>query len=88
MTIDGLGYCWGGNEFGGLGDGSTEDRLTPVPVAGGHVFLSIEAGGNQTCGMTDSGSLYCWGWDKYGQLGSGHHHGEVIDTPVLVNGSR
>jgi alpha-tubulin suppressor-like RCC1 family protein len=26
-------YCWGGNSLGQLGDGTTEHRLVPTPVA-------------------------------------------------------
>jgi alpha-tubulin suppressor-like RCC1 family protein len=34
VTADGEGWCWGGNDFGQLGDGTTVDRLIPVKVAG------------------------------------------------------
>lgn len=27
-------YCWGENFFGGVGDGTTNDRYTPVVVSG------------------------------------------------------
>lgn len=33
VTADGLAYCWGGNLWGQLGDGTTSIRLVPVPVA-------------------------------------------------------
>jgi len=35
MTLDGALHCWGANDFGQLGDGTTSDaRLQPVTVAG------------------------------------------------------
>jgi alpha-tubulin suppressor-like RCC1 family protein len=34
ITTTNRAYCWGSNSFGQLGDGTTTQRLTPVPVAG------------------------------------------------------
>jgi len=34
IATDGKTYCWGRNNVGQVGDGSTTDRLTPVLVAG------------------------------------------------------
>jgi alpha-tubulin suppressor-like RCC1 family protein len=33
-TAAGAGYCWGSNNIGMLGDGTTHDRLTPTAVLG------------------------------------------------------
>src|SRR5687768_4472971 len=33
VTTDDRAYCWGINDNGQLGDGTTTQRLTPVPVA-------------------------------------------------------
>lgn len=33
LTTDGFAYCWGEGGFGGLGNGSLDNALTPVPVA-------------------------------------------------------
>jgi alpha-tubulin suppressor-like RCC1 family protein len=34
FTMDDLAYCWGNNGNGRLGDGTTEQRLSPTPVSG------------------------------------------------------
>ena len=34
VTTDARAYCWGGNGYGQLGDGTQIQRLLPVPVAG------------------------------------------------------
>jgi alpha-tubulin suppressor-like RCC1 family protein len=32
MDSDGALWCWGGNMYGQLGDGTTQTTSTPVPV--------------------------------------------------------
>ena len=34
LTTSGEAYCWGWNRYGQLGDGTTDDRGTPVRVVG------------------------------------------------------
>jgi len=69
LTPDGRAYCWGGNTWGTLGDGSRTASNRPVAVAGGHRFKGIESGAGHTCGVTDSGQVYCWGLNDEGQAG-------------------
>jgi alpha-tubulin suppressor-like RCC1 family protein len=71
LTSNGVAYCWGDNEHGELGDGTTTKRTSPVAVAGGLSFASLTVGGSQTCGLTFGGAAYCWGWNQDGQLGDG-----------------
>jgi hypothetical protein len=57
-----LVYCWGQNDLGQVGDGTTTDRLAPTPVAGGRRFSSVGAGSSLTCGIEAETSIgYCWG---------------------------
>jgi len=67
-----------------LGDGSTEERYSPVKVIGlpGRVD-QISTGLDSTCATVD-GAIYCWGNNDYGQLGDGTT-GES-PTPVAVPG--
>src|SRR5664280_501068 len=70
LTGAGAAWCWGYNTHGGLGDNTTNGRLTPVAVQQGAVtFTSIVAGSVQTCGLTSAGAAWCWGYNAYGQLG-------------------
>jgi alpha-tubulin suppressor-like RCC1 family protein len=81
LTGEGRAYCWGWNRYGELGDGTTTDRETPVPVAppwGSSTplaFTQLSVGGEHTCGIAKrltSTEVFCWGWNRYGQVGNGH----------------
>src|SRR5207245_347965 len=84
VTAAGTAYCWGGNGFGQLGDGTTPYRLTPVLVAPGVSFAAVTPARLHTCGVTPAGTAYCWGSNSVGQLGDG----TITDrsSPVLVPG--
>lgn len=70
LTSSATGYCWGENERGQVGDGSTTDRLSPSAVAGDLLFADLDAGFRHTCARTTNGILYCWGSGAAGQLGT------------------
>ena len=54
--------CWGANESGQLGDGTTTNRLTPVVVPGLVHAYELGVGGSQSCVLTGPGGVvYCWG---------------------------
>jgi alpha-tubulin suppressor-like RCC1 family protein len=61
VTTANVGYCWGINPEGQLGDGTATQRWTPVKVAGGLQFRQIATGNNASCGVTTDNVAYCWG---------------------------
>ena len=83
VTATGAAYCWGSNNLGQLGTGTTDVVSTvPVPVAGGHTWRMLSTGYSRTCGVTTGNAAYCWG-----VLGIGRSAvSESSSTPVAVPG--
>jgi alpha-tubulin suppressor-like RCC1 family protein len=71
---DGSVSCWGSNDNGQLGDGTTTDRHTPNQTSSlgtDRTAVAIAAGKYHTCAILDDGSVSCWGFNERGQLGDG-----------------
>jgi alpha-tubulin suppressor-like RCC1 family protein len=76
--------CWGGGDFGQLGDGSTADSTAPVKVVGLTDAVQISAGWGDTCAVRASGNVVCWGHNRHGALGDGSEVDSSV--PVTVSG--
>jgi len=84
LDTAGKAYCWGGNDYGELGNNSTTDSTVPVAVdttgvLAGKTLKQISAKGN-TCALDTDGKAYCWG-DGY--LGDGSS--SISTVPVAVD---
>jgi alpha-tubulin suppressor-like RCC1 family protein len=77
--------CWGQNDWGQLGDNSTQSRATPVNVVGlGSGVVEVAIGISSSCALLASGEVRCWGANFAGQLGDGSTNSRT--TPVSVVG--
>jgi hypothetical protein len=75
--------CWGSNDRGQLGDGTTTNRPDPTVLVPG-AFVQASAGGEQTCAVNSVHQALCWGDNSSGQLGVGTVGGFVTTPrPVL-----
>jgi len=82
-------YCWGQNNFGQLGIGTTTPAKIPTIVP----FFDIQqlyigqlvTGDAHTVVLTCGGKVYAWGNNTYGNLGQGYADTNAHPTPVLIS---
>ena len=86
IASDDKAYCWGNNNFGVLGNGSTVNSSVPVAVnttgvLAGKTIKQISAGSSHTCAIASDDKAYCWGDGYPGQLGNG----STVNSSVPVH---
>lgn len=86
-VANGGAYCWGNNNYGQLGNGSSGNIVfTPTRVGGllsGKVVTAITSDLQSTCAIA-GGSAYCWGYNTQNELGNGTN--TQSNSPVAVGG--
>ena len=82
LEEDGSVFCWGANQFGQVGDGTTTDRLRPTRVVGAPLF-STPFPGDHACSF-DGSELFCWGRNTFGEAGAGTT--DPVLSPTRVSG--
>ncbi len=85
-------WCWGGNFYGELGDGSRDTTRigSPQPrkvaIGGGLRFQEIRAGYHVTCGLTTSHEVYCWGNNALAIVPHGTSSPEPLPVQIPLPG--
>ncbi|MBY0492843.1 MAG: chitobiase/beta-hexosaminidase C-terminal domain-containing protein [Cyanobacteria bacterium] len=69
----GILWAWGRNQYGQLGEGSTQSRLTPVRVLGvtNPTHIAASSLGDFGIALQANGEIVAWGRNNEGQLGLG-----------------
>lgn len=84
VEADGGVSCWGRNNSGQLGNGTTTPSFTPVSVSGISSARQVATGWEFSCALLTDGTVRCWGINSVGELGNGTVAGS--STPVPVTG--
>jgi alpha-tubulin suppressor-like RCC1 family protein/alpha-beta hydrolase superfamily lysophospholipase len=89
--------CWGANDKGQLGNGTTTASSTPVDVVGITTATAIAAGISHTCVLLSDSTVKCWGDNSNLEAGVGdtgcipifgcsHPAPAIVTTPTTVSG--
>ncbi len=84
LLTDATVKCWGMNDAGQVGDGTTTQRTTPQTVSGLSGVVQLTGGAGHMCALLTDTSVKCWGGNSYGQLGNGTTTSS--SSPVAVTG--
>ena len=71
LKLNGTVWAWGNNENGQIGDGTTDDSVIALPVAGLTGVVDTVAGDYFSLALLTDGTLRAWGQNDFGQLGDG-----------------
>jgi alpha-tubulin suppressor-like RCC1 family protein len=84
LLANGSVVAWGDNEYGQLGNGTTNTSNVPVAVSALSGVKAIAAGGNHSLALLSNGTVMAWGDNESGQLGDAST--AASEVPVLVKG--
>ena len=91
VAIDERGkvYTFGANNYGQLGDVTTDGSEVPICISNkenelkGKKIISITAGGDHTVALDDEGKVYTGGYNRGGQLGDGTTNDSEV--PICIS---
>ena len=78
--------CWGNNASSRLGiDHNSPSSSSPVAIASSETFVQVDAGYQNSCGITSANALVCWGANTNGESGAADVIGTAGALPALAS---
>ncbi len=86
LSAQGQLYAWGDNQWGQLGDGTRNSRLSPVLVKlpKGVKITAIAGGSQHSLALTSTGRVLAWGLGSFGQLGDNSTKNSELPVEVRL----
>ena len=72
--------CWGDNESGQLGAGSTDNKTASAQLPG--TWKAVHVASDTVCGITAKDNGSCWGANWGGQVGNGAQDNRLAPFPL------
>ncbi|MFK8138974.1 MAG: RCC1 domain-containing protein [Bdellovibrionales bacterium] len=93
IIYDGTGdegqiFCWGSNDAGQIGQGTSGGVFdSPTQITGVTNLKDVDAGHGHTCVIKSDDTVACWGYNNKGQSGqaAGANITTMTDVPSLTN---
>jgi alpha-tubulin suppressor-like RCC1 family protein len=85
LLSNGTVATWGDDSSYQVGDGSANDRVTPIVLPGLTGITQVAGGGGDEMALDSSGTVWVWGNNYSGEAGNGTHGGFIL-TPQRVPG--
>jgi len=88
ITSEGRIFTWGQNNFGQLGDDSTDDKYIPTDITNQFTlnsdekFIDLSLGTYHSTVITSAGRIFTWGYNEYGSLGDGTYDDKYIPIDI------
>jgi alpha-tubulin suppressor-like RCC1 family protein len=86
LLADGTLWGYGTNDFGQLGDGTTQYRSKPQPVPGLSGIQAVAAS-SYVLALNEDGTVWAWGRNDMGQLGDGTRIDRSVPAQVVGLGN-
>jgi alpha-tubulin suppressor-like RCC1 family protein len=87
LSSSGRVFTWGSN-YGAIGDGTTENRLTPTEITNRFTLtnfdniVSISSGGDSASAVSLNGRVFTWGANNNGTLGDGTNFRKLVPNDI------
>lgn len=86
IKTDGTLWAWGQNDYGQLGDGTTDNKGYPTQIGTDTNWASVQAGYQHCVALKTDGSLWAWGDNSLSQLGIGTSSSSSVPVQITVAG--
>lgn len=83
---DGTVWAWGRNDSGQLGDGTTDNRYSPVQLTGLNNVVALTGGWFYTLALKSDGTVWSWGSNDANQLGNADSTTANRPKPMVIPG--
>ena len=84
INASGSIWCWGANDRGQLGNGSTTASGSPVQVKGISNARQIISSDRSYCALLADGTIWCWGDNSYGMVNPTDANNKFFTVPQKI----